>query len=401
MRQLNIIPAAFKIHHLTNLNTYVIDHSETFIFHHEVISMPAFMPGAKDKDIYNFYKEMKQQNNQLYTYVNRWGLYYLGYTFSLDNEYSVIIGPYLQLTPNLQNLTKKYQLVGNEREELRDFCNHIHLLSSEKSQSYASVLQLYEMMVEQVVSPLQIESDNEIGDKLGEQYQITEDVGKIVNLRYKIETDFLHAVEQGNKAKAVELLNSDDLLFSFSERFPNQPLRRVKNLVIVINTLLRTVAKKSSVPPILIHRLSEKYAVQIENKTRVVELQHLQDDMIEEYCELMVSNSLSKYSKITQEVVAYIMTYYRERIDIKELAALNFTHPSHLSRKFKQDTNMTITAYQQSIRMDQAKYLLKNENMPIEEIAWIVGYEDSSYFARVFKQEIGYTPSQYREVGGK
>ena len=138
--------------------------------------------------------------------------------------------------------------------------------------------------------------------------------------------------------------------------------------------------------------MSEKFAMQIEIKTRLAELQQLQNDMIEEYCELIVSNSLSDYSKITQEVIAYIMTYYNKRIDINELAAIHFTHPSHLSRKFKQETNMTITAYQQKIRIHQAKHLLKNENMPIEEIAWMVGYEDSSYFTRVFKQETGYTP---------
>ena len=74
---------------------------------------------------------------------------------------------------------------------------------------------------------------------------INEDASKIVNLRYKIEADFLHAVGQGDtRLKVIELLNSDNLLFSFSERFPNQPLRRVKNLVIVINTLFRTVARK-------------------------------------------------------------------------------------------------------------------------------------------------------------
>ncbi len=398
MNQLTIISAAFKIHHLTNLNTYIIDPSGEFIFHHEMISMPTFMPGAKDEDVFTFYTEMNQQNNQLYVYTNKWGLYYLGYTFSQDKDYSVIIGPYLQLTPNLHSLTKKYQLSTDESESLRFFCNQIQLISAEKAQSYSSALQLFNMIVEKDVTPIQIEhnTDNDAFDKQKDKYYVNEDASNIVNFRYKIEADFLHAVEQGNKAKAVELLNSDNLLFSFSERFPNQPLRRVKNLVIVINTLLRTVAKKSNVPPILIHRTSEKFAVQIENKTRLVELQQLQIDMIEEYCELVVSNSLSHHSKATQEVVAYITTYYDKQIDIKELAAILFTHPSHLSRKFKKETKMTITAYQQKIRMHQAKHLLKNESMPIEEVAWMVGYEDSSYFTRVFKQETGYTPSQYR-----
>ncbi|WP_203247615.1 helix-turn-helix domain-containing protein [Sporosarcina beigongshangi] len=399
MNQLDIFSAAFKIHHLTNLNTYILDQNGEFIFHHETISIPVFMPGSKDEDIFNFYKKMTQ-NDQLYIFTNHWGLHYIGYSFSLESDYNIIIGPYLQLTPNLHHLTKTYQLNHDDSEDLTIFCNQVQLVGMEKALSFSSLLQLFNVIVENDVLPKQIEQNKEHAEtnNSNQQYNIIEDVGKVVDLRYKIEADFLHAVEQGDKAKALELFGPDNLLFSFSERFPNQPLRRLKNLVIVINTLLRTVAVKKKVPPILIHRTSEKFAVQIENKTRLVELRQLQNEMIEEYCELVISNSFVHYSKIIQEVIAYIMTYYNKRIDINELASLNFTHPSHLSRKFKQETNLTITAYQQQIRMHEAKHLLKNENLPIEEIAWRVGYEDSSYFARVFKQETGHTPSQFRII---
>jgi AraC-like DNA-binding protein len=58
---------------------------------------------------------------------------------------------------------------------------------------------------------------------------------------------------------------------------------------------------------------------------------------------------------------------------------------------------MTLTAFQQTLRMKQAKHLLKTENLPVEEIAFMIGYDDPSYFARVFKNETGRTPSQYRD----
>nr|WP_306798758.1 helix-turn-helix transcriptional regulator [Oceanobacillus saliphilus] len=93
----------------------------------------------------------------------------------------------------------------------------------------------------------------------------------------------------------------------------------------------------------------------------------------------------------------HLLSYYDKQIDKNELADLCNTHPSHLSRKFKQETGMTITLYQQMVRINKSKHLLRTEDLSIEEIAWIVGYEDSSYFARVFKKDTGYTPSQYRE----
>jgi hypothetical protein len=285
MNRLNMVPAAYKIHHLTNLNVYIIGEDDEPIFHHEIISIPSFMPGAKMEDILHLHKEMVQKNKNLYSFINQWGLAYLGYSFSDDSSLSIIIGPYLQLTPNLSYLVRKYQLNNNEREELDDFCNQIQLLGAEKFSSYASILQLFDIIVVKTVAPIEINKneENDVNNNLSDEYRVNEDLSKIVSLRYKLEADFLHALEQGSATEVTNLLNSDDILFSFSERFPNQPLRRVKNLIIVINTLFRTVARKKNVPPILIHRTSEKFAIQIETKTRLAELHQLQNDMINEY----------------------------------------------------------------------------------------------------------------------
>lgn len=398
MNYIKITETASKIQHLTDLNTYVVDQQGEFVFHHEVISIPAFMPGANSKDIFNLYSEMKQQNNQLYIYPNSWGLYYIGYTFSMDEDFSIIIGPYLDSTLNLFQLAREYKLDQNESEELTIFCNQIRMLSAEKAQSYSHILPLFIEILESTTIPIEVKPTNNNANQQSEDTYLGHvNTSKLVNQRYKVESDLLHAVEQGNKEDAIKLLNADTALFTFSERFPRQPLRRLKNLAIVLNTLLRKTARENQVPPILIHRVSEKYALQIENMSQLAELTKLQNQMVEEYSDLIVENSLSQYSKITQTVISYIMTHYDKKIDTQELADICFTHPSHLSRKFKQETDMTITSYQQMFRIRQAKHLLVNEIIPIEEIAWMVGYDDSSYFSRVFKRDTGYTPTQYRE----
>lgn len=399
MDYIKITEAASKIQHLTDLNTYVVDQQGEFIFRNEVITVPAFMPGANSEDIFNLYSKMKQQNNQLYIYPNSWGLYYIGYTFSMNKTFNVIIGPYLHSTLNLFQITREYKLDHNQSEELTIFCNQIHMLSIEKAHSYSNILSLFKEVSTNTTTPLEIKAENEIQsmERSTDTYLTNVNTNHLINQRYKTESDILYAVEQGNKEEAIKLLNADNALFTFSERFPRQPMRRLKNLTIVLNTLLRTTVKANQVPSILIHRVSEKYALQIESKTQLAQITELQNQMIEEYSDLILENSLSQYSKITQTVISYIMTHYDKKIDTQELADLCFTHPSHLSRKFKQETDMTITSYQQMIRIRQAKHLLTNEIIPIEEIAWMIGYEDSSYFARVFKRDTGYTPTQYRE----
>jgi YesN/AraC family two-component response regulator len=399
MEQSKIVSTAMKIQHITNLNTYVLNQNRELVYHQEIISIPAFMPGSGERDVLFLFDKMVQQSGQLYSYINEWDLRYFGYSFSQKEEaYTIIIGPYFDKTPDLYLLSKKYRLSGTQSEDVRLIADKIYVLTVDQASSYGIVLQQFQNMMEQTMAPNVIFSDKSRGYVRNQEDQLTVDQeADLVKLRYKTEKDFMHAVECGDKKTALALINSKNMLFSFSERFPNQPLRRLKNVAIILNTLLRTSARNAHVPAIMIHRISEKFAYEIENANQVETLHQMEDRMIEEYCDVVITNSLSKYTNMTQRVMENIHSFYNKQINKEELAAKLSTNPSHLARKFKEETKMTITAYQQMLRIRQAKHLLKTENLSIEEIAWTIGYEDPSYFTRVFKKETGRTPSQYRD----
>ncbi|WP_408069818.1 response regulator [Butyrivibrio sp. JL13D10] len=82
------------------------------------------------------------------------------------------------------------------------------------------------------------------------------------------------------------------------------------------------------------------------------------------------------------------------RVKIADAIHLN---PDYLSFCFHKEFETTLTAYINSKRMDQAKYLLKNTNMSIADIAEQVGIPNTSYFYRQFKKTTGQTPQQYRK----
>ncbi len=73
-----------------------------------------------------------------------------------------------------------------------------------------------------------------------------------------------------------------------------------------------------------------------------------------------------------------------------------------LQRRFKAATGLTLGQYQQTIRLDLAKSLLRDSNATIEEIALICGFSDSPHLSRQFKKVTQLSPSQYRlNVRGK
>jgi AraC-like DNA-binding protein len=99
-----------------------------------------------------------------------------------------------------------------------------------------------------------------------------------------------------------------------------------------------------------------------------------------------------------QKAVAYIDQHYREGIDQKELAQRCGMTPFRFSRLFKELHGQGFMEYVLRKRMDLAKELLHNSQMPVTSIGYEAGFKDPSYFARAFKQCLGCTPSEYRDA---
>ena len=69
-----------------------------------------------------------------------------------------------------------------------------------------------------------------------------------------------------------------------------------------------------------------------------------------------------------------------------------------LKRRFKSATGTTLIEYTQNLRVEEAKRLLEGGEMPVDDISIEAGYEDASFFRRLFKRQTGLTPSQYRRL---
>ncbi len=92
----------------------------------------------------------------------------------------------------------------------------------------------------------------------------------------------------------------------------------------------------------------------------------------------------------------YIEQHLIEDISVKLLAEHLGCSPSHVMRSFRKRLDMTVVEYVTKKRLEKAKQLLANTDLPIMTVAEFTGYTDYSYFTRVFKKETGITPREYR-----
>lgn len=95
------------------------------------------------------------------------------------------------------------------------------------------------------------------------------------------------------------------------------------------------------------------------------------------------------------KILNYIDEHYKEG-ELTELAGLLKVEDYWLSRFIKKTTGKNYTDLVQEKRLSQAAYLLKNTKMNINDIGECVGYDNSSYFYRLFKKEMGMSPRDYR-----
>lgn len=103
-----------------------------------------------------------------------------------------------------------------------------------------------------------------------------------------------------------------------------------------------------------------------------------------------------RYQNLISVIHQYIANHLRENISLSTIAEQVYLNPVYLSRIYKQITGETLSRYISGCRLENARELLKNSSLKINEIASGVGYESAAHFSRVFKKEYGISPQEYR-----
>jgi transcriptional regulator GlxA family with amidase domain len=94
----------------------------------------------------------------------------------------------------------------------------------------------------------------------------------------------------------------------------------------------------------------------------------------------------------------WLEEHFTEQGAIPKVVELANIPERTLKRRFKIATGSSLIERLQDLRVEEAKRMLEASAMPVDEISIDVGYEDASFFRRLFKRRTGLTPSQYRRM---
>lgn len=113
------------------------------------------------------------------------------------------------------------------------------------------------------------------------------------------------------------------------------------------------------------------------------------------YTDRMETSSGNRQQGIMISVLGYVEEHYRDG-ELSELARLLHYDLYWLSKEIKRITGKNYTALVQEKRLNQAVYLLEHTTMSVMDIGMSVGYDNISYFHRIFQKRYGMTPRKYR-----
>lgn len=103
------------------------------------------------------------------------------------------------------------------------------------------------------------------------------------------------------------------------------------------------------------------------------------------------------HQEILKKVLSYVKDHPSEKITVGDAARITGYSDAHFMRFFKQETGRTFNRYLTEYRLRYASYLLKETNDSVSKIAGECGFENLSYFIRMFHRFYGVAPHNYRK----
>lgn len=106
-------------------------------------------------------------------------------------------------------------------------------------------------------------------------------------------------------------------------------------------------------------------------------------------------------SAMMRNIIAYIHENISSNLTVEELSSLTYFHPNYFVRFFKERMGIPPVKYVNNVKIEVAKTLLENTDMPVLDIMGRIGFDDYSHFSKFFKSYTGYSPRSFRKFYSK
>lgn len=208
------------------------------------------------------------------------------------------------------------------------------------------------------------------------------------------ENELLNRVRMGDRPGAKEILN-EILSVIFLHSAGNIELIKARVLELIIVISRAAVEGGASLDKLL--GLNYGFISELAAESVFEDICMWVVKVLDTFLDTVYESRNIKNSKLLSDALSYIREHYNGSLSLESVSQKVFISPFYLSHLFKEELGITFLEYITKIRIKEAKILLKDPKLSIVAISSEVGYDDPSYFSKVFKKNTGISPNQYRK----
>lgn len=312
---------------------------------------------------------------------------------------AIVAGPFLMDFPDdilVNDILQKYNIGLNHKGKIFNYLKNLLIIEPYK------VRHLSRLLFMLITGIIKEEKDilSERYQKHIQQIQISEKLQDYKNAEacsfypYETEKELLAKVGNGDIIGAKNILNDLIGYIFFSS---GGDIEVIKSRTIELCTLLSRASVEGGADLNEVFGLNRNFLSEINSINNLEDLSFWLVMVLDKFTENVLHSNYIKNTNVIHKTIAYINQNYKENISLDTVASNVHLNSSYFSTIFKKELGLSFSSYLNKVRIDKSKLLLKNTDYSILEIALEVGFEDQSYFTKVFKSLTGMTPKEYKQ----
>ena len=316
-------------------------------------------------------------------------------------KYSLLSGPVLMVDIDeyiSYELLNKLNFSKENIEEFKPFLEKIVITNPQRVQYLSEMLNILSRQLSRGQKTTRYFENETV---LNQQFDISEYMKRYYSQNYEKmpyslekENELITLVHEGNKKDAKKILN-EILAHIFISSEKDLIRIRVRMIELVILISRAALAGGGNIHEIF--NMNNDYLQQINKIEKLELLSLLGSEIVEQFTSQVFDASKIQHTDVIYRSIQYIKNNYMNKITLEDISSYVNLSSSYFGKLFNQEIKKGFSEYLSEVRIEKSKVLLKRYDLTLADIAQLVGFEDQSYFSKVFKKKIGISPKKYRE----
>ncbi|NLK88260.1 MAG: helix-turn-helix domain-containing protein [Clostridiaceae bacterium] len=320
---------------------------------------------------------------------------------------AVLGGPVLMTEPDellIEEITISGGFDKKDISEIKRLVRQLPIVSPEAVKDYSEMLYMVSLYISggsdgpSRTRMQALEQQSRISEYVQYIKSLAEGCGDTRTYPVEKEKELLSLIPLGDKAGSQKVLNEilGHVFFTSGGNFDVMKARILELIVLLSRAALEGGADIEQ-----IFGLNCNYLSQINCFNTIDELTYWLSGIMIRFTDCVFDLKDVKHIDVIYKAVDYIRRNYMKKILLKDVASHVQLSTSYFCAIFKKEMKCNFNSYLNKVRIEMSKKLLTDHDIPLVDVANMVGYEDQSYFTRVFRSNVGISPGKYRERNGQ